>query len=98
ILARCATANEVDDDDTAAQSQREAVLRSIACSMVQRSMLAGDTSPGVKTAQETTGPFSQSFTYANPTGDLYLTAAEVKLLPCGKQVSFTAPMSDWFDS
>jgi hypothetical protein len=95
VLARCESANEVDDADVQGQAQRAAVLRTIVCAMVQRSMLAGDSSPGVKTAQETAGPFSQSFTYANPTGDLYLTAAEMKLLPCGRQVAFTVPMNDW---
>ncbi len=98
ILARCETAATVDDGDTAGRSQRESVLRSIVCAMVQRSMLAGDATPGVKTTQETAGPFSQSFTFANPTGDLYLTAGELKLLPCGRQVAFTVSMSDWFDS
>lgn len=95
LLGRCESANEVDDEDTAGQELRASVLRSIVCAMVQRSMLAGDSSPGVKTTQETAGPFSQSFTYANPTGDLYLTAAEMKLLPCGRQVAFTVPMNDW---
>lgn len=98
ILARCESAATVDDDDTVGRLQRESVLRSIVCAMVQRSMVSGDTTPGVKTTQETAGPFSQSFTFANPTGDLYLTAGELKLLPCGKQVAFTVPMSDWFDS
>lgn len=98
ILARCSSANEVDDDDPGQQAQREAVLRTIVCAMVQRSMLVGADVPGVKTTQETAGPFSTSMTFTNPTGDLYLTASEMKLLPCGKQVAFTVPMSDWFDS
>lgn len=96
ILARCAGANEVDDDDSAEQAQRESVLRSIVCAMVQRSMTAGGDAPGVKTSQETAGPFSRSFTFANPTGDMYLTSAEMKLLPCGKQVAFTVPMNDFY--
>lgn len=67
----------------------------VVCAMVKRAMLAAE-APGVKTTQETAGPFSQSFTYANPMGDLYLTAAEKKLLGVGAQVGFTVPMSDWF--
>jgi hypothetical protein len=35
--------------------------------------------------QETTGPFSRSFNYSNPTGDLYLTKAERRLLGGGVQ-------------
>lgn len=67
----------------------------VVCSMVKRAMLAAD-APGVRTSQETSGPFSQSYTFANPMGDLYLTAAEKKLLGVARQVGFTAPMSDWF--
>lgn len=68
----------------------------VVCAMVKRAMLAAE-APGVKTTQETAGPFSQSFTYANPMGDLYLTAAEKKLLGVGAQVGFTVPMTDWRD-
>jgi hypothetical protein len=64
----------------------------VVCGMVKRSMIAGDSSPGVTTAQETTGPFSRSFTYANPTGDLYMTKREKLLLGIGLQTAFTIPM------
>lgn len=86
IRATCPDVGEVDAD----------VLRMIVCAMVKRTMLASD-APGVRAAQETAGPFSQSYTYANPMGDLYLTGAEKRLLGCGRQVGFTVPMSDWFD-
>lgn len=58
------------------------VPKLIVCAIVKRAMLAGD-SAGVKTTQETTGPFSQSFTFANPTGDMYLLAAEKRMLRGG---------------
>lgn len=64
----------------------------VVCGMVKRSMIAGDSAPGVTTAQETTGPFSRSFTYANPTGDLYMTKREKQLLGIGLQAAFTIPM------
>lgn len=64
----------------------------VVCGMVKRSMIAGDTNPGVTTEQETTGPFSRSFTYANPTGDLYLTKRERQLLGLGLQSAFTVQM------
>lgn len=64
----------------------------VVCGMVKRSMIAGDAAAGVTTAQETTGPFSRSFTYSNPTGDLYLTKRERQLLGLGLQSAFTIPM------
>lgn len=66
--------------------------RVVVCGMVKRSMIAGDTAAGVTTAQETTGPFSRSFTYSNPTGDLYLTKRERQLLGVGFQTAFTVQM------
>ncbi|WP_065962846.1 Gp19/Gp15/Gp42 family protein [Curtobacterium sp. UCD-KPL2560] len=64
----------------------------VVCGMVKRSMIAGDTAAGVTTTQETTGPFSRSFTYSNPTGDLYMTKREKQLLGLGLQTAFTIPM------
>ncbi len=76
---------DTDDVDTDA-------AKIVVCGMVKRSMIAGDNSPGVTTAQETTGPFSRSFTYANPTGDLYMTKREKQLLGIGLQSAFTIPI------
>jgi hypothetical protein len=64
----------------------------VVCGMVKRGMVASDATPGVTTEQETTGPFSRSFTYANPTGDLYMTKRERQLLGLGFQAAFTIPM------
>lgn len=55
----------------------------VVCAMVARST-PGDTAAGVGAVQETAGPFSRSLTFANPTGDLYLTAAELRLLGGGR--------------
>lgn len=63
-------------------------LRRICCAVVQRAMEAkqGDADGlleprGPVTAEtHTTGPFSDQFSYANPEGDLYLKAAELKEL------------------
>ena len=54
----------------------------VSCEMVKRAMAAG---VGVAVSQEsqTRGPFNASVTYANPTGDLYLTKADKKRLGCG---------------
>jgi hypothetical protein len=58
------------DDDLRRNATR------IVCAMVQRAMDAPDDAVGVATVQETVGPFSRSFNYANPIGDLYLRKEE----------------------
>ena len=53
----------------------------VACDMVKRAMTAETTNPaGWSQTSSTTGPFSDSHTFANPNADLYLTSAEIRLL------------------
>lgn len=66
-----------------------AVPRMVVCAMVKRAMIAGDMAAGVSSHQQTAGPFSQSLSFVNPTGDLYLTKAERKRIGCGGQKAFT---------
>lgn len=61
----------------------------VSCEMVKRSMLNSEAAAGVGSTQATAGPFSQSFNYTNPTGDLYLTKGDRKLLGCGRARAFT---------
>ncbi|TCD53766.1 hypothetical protein EJ419_07310 [Alloscardovia theropitheci] len=60
------------------------ILEVMACAMVQRALAAsttlGDGLSGVSQATQATGPFSQSWTFTNPTGDLYLSRAEKRRL------------------
>ena len=65
----------------------------IVCAMVKRAMIAGVDVEGVTNTQQTAGPFSQSMTYSNPMGNLYLTKTERKLLGCGGQRAFTVDMT-----
>lgn len=65
----------------------------IVCAMVKRAMIAGADVEGVTNTQQTAGPFSQSLTYSNPMGNLYLTKAERKMLGCGGQRAFTVDMT-----
>lgn len=66
----------------------EETRRRICCAVVRRAMLAeqggadGLTEPRgpVSAETHTTGPFSDQFSYANPEGDMYLKAAELKQL------------------
>jgi hypothetical protein len=70
-----------------------AARRMISCAMVERAMMSDGQSAPVVQQSETMGPFSRSATFANPTGDLYLTKAERKLLGVGKQEAFTVSMA-----
>ena len=68
---------DVDPDD----DEQEALLRAVCCSMVIRSMAAtGSDMFGVSQASMTAGPYSQSMSYSNPAGDMYLTKTEKRLL------------------
>lgn len=70
-----------------------AVPRMIVCAMVKRAMLAPVDQAPVSAQQQSAGPFSQSNTFANPMGDLYLTSRERKMLTSSGQVAFTVSMS-----
>lgn len=69
-----------------------ATLTAIACAMVKRAMIAGSDNAGLTSTQETTGPFSQTWNFSNPTGDLYLTRAEKQRLGQGRQRAFSISM------
>lgn len=60
------------------------LLTFICCSVVRRALAsAGDTGEimaGVSQTSQTVGAFSQSWSFSNPAGDLYLTRAEKRLL------------------
>lgn len=90
ILSECAVANVVDDE--AEKTVREGTLKRIVCAMVKRAMLAPTDQAPMSQVSVTAGPFGQSGTFANPTGDLYLAKADRRSLPCGQQVAFTVPM------
>lgn len=64
------------------------IPRMIVCKMVQRAMQSGGDG-AVSAVQQTAGPFSQSTSYANPQGDLYLTKAERKMLGLGRASAFS---------
>lgn len=61
--------------------QQAALLKTVCCSMVIRSMSASAAENyGVSQASMTAGAYTQSWTYSNPSGDMYLTKLEKKLL------------------
>lgn len=57
------------------------LLKIVCCNMVQRSMTAGAMDAfGITQQSMTAGPYTQSWTLSNPSGDMYLTKMEKKLL------------------
>lgn len=77
------------------ESASEATLKRIACAMVKRAMASPvtDLDASISSASRTAGPFTQQTTFANPSGDLYLTKAEKLSLGCGKQRAFEVDLA-----
>lgn len=69
------------------------IPKMIVCWMVKRAMLTGDVGDGVSSHQQTAGPFSQSVSFSNPMGNLFLRSSERKMLGCGGQEAFTVDMT-----
>lgn len=59
---------------------KPATLKRIACMAVKRAMQAGADMSGVTQSTQTAGSYSESLSYANPAGDLYLTTSEKEAL------------------
>lgn len=56
------------------------VLTIVVSGMVRRAMIGAAAGDGVTQTSETVGPFSHSQTYANPMGNLFLTATDDLLI------------------
>ncbi len=54
--------------------------RAVCCAVVARAVNVPAAMAGLTQVTQTTGPYSSSATFANPTGDLYLTSAELRRL------------------
>lgn len=67
----------VDESD----GEQAGLLKTVCCNMVIRAMSAsGFDAFGVSQSTITAGPYSQTFAYSNPSGDMFLTKMEKKLL------------------
>lgn len=66
---------KVDESDT----EQAELLKIVCCDMVIRS-LSSTAGAGIDQSSMTAGPYSQSFHFVNPSGDLYLTKMEKRLL------------------
>lgn len=66
----------------------------VACAMVKRALLNGD-SEGQTSSSETVGPFQYQVAYRNPEGNLYVTKQEEKLIDsaCGLNTSGAVSMT-----
>jgi hypothetical protein len=58
------------------------MLAQVICAMVERAVSSA--MPGLKSRQQSAGPYSFTDSYANPTGDLYLLASERRDLGIGR--------------
>lgn len=61
--------------------EQSELLKMVCCDMVIRAMSATASDAfGVSQTSMTAGPYTQSFSYSNPSGDMYLTRLEKRLL------------------
>jgi len=93
----------VDEFPRGVQTAAPETLARIVCNMVLRVLDSGAPAPGVETTQFGVGPFQESYRWANPTGDLYLTkrerrqlggparAGSVPMMPPGAGREYPAP-------
>lgn len=56
------------------------VAKYVVCNMVKRVMIVPLDQASLTSEQRTAGPYSEMLNFANPTGDMYLTSAEKKML------------------
>lgn len=61
------------------------ILKMINCNVVRRAMGRNDSFVDVSSVSMTAGPYAQTFQPVNPTGDLYLSANEKRMLGIGSQ-------------
>lgn len=80
------------DYPTAVSTVSEGTLRRIVCAMVKRAMTVQADFEGVKQMSQTTGSFADSYTFANPDGDLYFTSSEKQSLTVGDNRVFTVSL------
>lgn len=85
---------EVPDVDArlANESLDAELTKWVACQMVRRVMLSSSDMPPVSQQQQAVGGVSIGFTLVNPTGDLYMSRSELKMLGGRRQRASTISM------
>ena len=67
-------------------------LKTVCCNVTRRFIESQEERSGVKNSQQMVGPFMETLTFANSTGDFYMSPEELKSLGIGRQrISFTSP-------
>lgn len=75
VLIDCMASIDTGDET------RMAAAKAVSCSMVNRALSASESDMyGVSQQTMTAGSYSQSTSYSNPSGDLYLTGTEKAML------------------
>lgn len=77
---------DIDIDEEKEDELYASNLKFVVMSAVQRSMSAAEMSAGAESYTQTAGPYSENYRFANPTGDMYFTKRELKLLGLKGQV------------
>lgn len=75
------------DAAIAAETLDADLVSDVVCAMVKRAMSGPIDLAGISQQTQVEGPFQQSYTYANPAGDLYLTKEEKRDLRIDQQVA-----------
>ena len=65
----------------------------VSVEMVKRAMLSPVDAAPMAQFQQTGGPFSTSGTFVNPTGDVYLSKGDRRLLGCRRQKAYSIDMA-----
>ena len=75
----------------AAEQSNPGICADVCCAMVQRAMAASgiDVPDGVKQMSQTTGSFQDSYTFDNPSGNLYLRDEERRVINPRRVRAFT---------
>lgn len=87
IIATMCSQSSVEIDP--ADELQAHTLQSITCEMVKRAMLSPVDQAPLSQFSQTAGGYSESGTYVNPTGDLYMTSNEKRRLGIGRQRMFS---------
>lgn len=88
---RAAMRGRVDPDDPV----QARALEMTCCNMVRRAMSGGADAAGISSVSQGAGGFTASVTYANPNGDMFISASERRALGIGgARMGCTSPFGE----
>ena len=77
----CADASAIIDSLVTVTADKMELAKVVCCNMVIRAMSASQSDAyGLSQSSMTAGPYTQSWSYANPSGDMYLTKLDKQML------------------